>query len=137
MNLEIAKTLMEGAEKEAEKIGVQMVISVLDEGGNLVAVHRMGDSLLGSIDISQNKAWTSVAFKKPTANLTDAAVPNADLYGINTTDQGKVVIFGGGIPIVKNDKVIGAVGVSGGTVEQDIQVAQAAIQAFENLKTKN
>ncbi|WP_249869117.1 GlcG/HbpS family heme-binding protein [Oceanobacillus saliphilus] len=136
MNLDTAKKLIEGAEKEAEKIGVQMVISVVDEGGNLIAVHRMDDAWLASIDIAQNKAWTSVALKMPTANLADATVPKAELYGLNTTNQGKIVVFGGGIPLVENDKVIGAVGVSGSTVDHDVQVAQAAVRVFEDLMIK-
>lgn len=133
INLEVAKQLIKGAEKEAEKIDVQMVISVLDEGGNLIATHRMDDAWLASIDIAQNKAWTSVALKMPTSNLAEATVPHAELYGINTTNNGQLVLFGGGFPLVNDSKVVGAVGVSGGAVEQDVQVAQAAVKAFENL----
>ena len=132
VNLELAKKLIEGAEKEAEKIGVSMVISVVDEGGNLIAVHRMNDAWLASIDIAQNKAWTSVALKMPTSNLAEATVPHAELYGLNTTNNGRIVLFGGGIPLVDNDQVIGAVGVSGSSVENDMQVAQAAVDVFDN-----
>ncbi|GAA0317468.1 heme-binding protein [Oceanobacillus sp. FSL W7-1293] len=132
VNLELAKKLIEGAEKEAEKIGVSMVISVVDEGANLIAVHRMNDAWLASIDIAQNKAWTSVALKMPTSNLAEATVPHAELYGLNTTNNGRIVLFGGGIPLVENDQVIGAVGVSGSSVEHDMQVAQAAVDVFEN-----
>lgn len=130
MNLDLAKELIAGAEKEAEKIGVSMVISVMDEGGNLIAVHRMDDAWLASIDIAQNKAWTSVALKMPTSNLEEATVPNAELYGLNTTNQGRIVVFGGGIPLEKDGKVVGAVGVSGSSVEHDVQVAQAAVDVF-------
>lgn len=134
LNLEIAKKLIEGAEKEAQKLGVNMVISVLDEGGNLIAVHRMDDAWLASIEIAQNKAWTSVALKMPTANLAQATVPNAELYGLTTTNNGRIIVFGGGIPLVQDGKVVGAVGVSGSSVENDIRVAQAAVNVFENLK---
>ncbi|MEI3597501.1 MULTISPECIES: GlcG/HbpS family heme-binding protein [unclassified Oceanobacillus] len=134
MNLELAKQLIEGAEKKAAELGIQMVISVVDEGGNLIAVHRMDDAWLASVDIAQNKAWTSVALKMPTSNLAEATVPHAELYGLNTTNNGRLVLFGGGIPLVENDKVIGAVGASGSAVEHDIQVAQAAVDVFENLK---
>jgi len=102
-----------------------MVISIVDEGGNLIAVHRMDDAWLASIDIAQNKAWTSVALKMPTSNLEEATVPNAELYGLNTTNQGRIVVFGGGIPLEKDGKVIGAVGVSGSTVDNDRAVAKA------------
>src|SRR5690625_3604668 len=133
INLDIAKQLIDGAEKEAQKLGVQMVISVVDEGGNLIAVHRMDDAWLASIDIAQNKAWTSVALKMPTSNLAEATVPNAELYGLNTTNNGRLVVFGGGIPLVENDRVIGAVGVSGSSVEHDVQVAQAAVKVFDEV----
>ncbi|KKE79422.1 heme-binding protein [Bacilli bacterium] len=134
LNLEVAKKLIEGAEQEAKRLGIQMVISVLDEGGNLIAVHRMDDAWLASVEIAQNKAWTSVALKMPTANLAEATVPNAELYGLNTTNNGRIVLFGGGIPLTQNEKVVGAVGVSGSSVEHDIQVAQAAVNVFESLK---
>ncbi|RLL47101.1 heme-binding protein [Oceanobacillus piezotolerans] len=133
LNLEIAKKLIEGAEKKSQELGVNMVISVLDEGGNLIAVHRMDDAWLASVDIAQNKAWTSVALKMPTSNLAEATVPNAELYGLNTTNSGRLVVFGGGIPLVQDDKVVGAVGVSGSSVEHDVEVAQAAVEVFENL----
>ncbi|ASK64310.1 DNA polymerase III subunit delta' [Virgibacillus phasianinus] len=131
MTLDLAKKLIDGAEKEAKKIDVPMVVSIMDEGGNLIAVHRMDDAWLASIDIAQNKAWTSVALKMPTSDLAEATVPNAELYGLNTTNQGKIVVFGGGIPLVKDGKVVGAVGVSGGAVAQDTQVAEAAVHVFE------
>lgn len=131
MTLALAKELIAGAEEEAKKIGVSMVIAVIDEGGNLIAVHRMDDAWLASIEIAQNKAWTSVALKMPTANLAEATVPAAELYGLNTTNNGRLVVFGGGIPLVENRKVIGAVGVSGSTVPHDVQVAEAAVKVFE------
>ncbi|MBP1969095.1 uncharacterized protein GlcG (DUF336 family) [Virgibacillus natechei] len=134
LNLEVAEQLIKAAEKESKEIDVSMVISVLDDGGNLVATHRMDDAWLASIDIAPNKAWTSVALKMPTSSLEEAAVPNADLYGLNTTNDGRIVLFGGGFPLEKDGKVIGAVGVSGGAVAQDVQVAQAAVKAFENLE---
>lgn len=130
MTLELAKEIIVGAEEEAKKIGVSMVISVVDEGGNLIAVHRMDDAWLASIEIAQNKAWTSVALKMPTANLADATVPAAELYGLNTTNNGRLVVFGGGIPLVVDDKVVGAIGVSGSSVPNDVKVAEAGVKAF-------
>ncbi|MEN1970384.1 heme-binding protein [Lentibacillus sp. N15] len=132
VDLEMAKQIIDSAEKEASKIGVQMVISVVDDGGNLVATHRMDDAWLASVDIAQNKAWTSVALKMPTANLEEATVPNAELWGLNTTNQGKIVVFGGGIPLEKDGQVVGAVGVSGGAVPQDVQVAEAGVKEFQH-----
>jgi len=130
ITLELAKEVIAGAEEEAKNIGVAMVISVVDDGGNLVAIHRMDDAWLASIDIAQNKAWTSVALKMPTASLAEATVPAAELYGLNTTNSGRLVVFGGGIPLVVDDKVVGAIGVSGSTVPHDVQVAEAGVKAF-------
>lgn len=133
VNLEVAKKIISGAEEEASNVGVQMVISVLDEGGNLIATHRMDDAWLASIDIAQNKAWTSVALKMPTSNLAEATVPNAELYGLNTTNQGRIVVFGGGFPLEKDGKVVGAVGVSGSSVDNDMKVAEAGVNAFNQI----
>lgn len=133
LTLEAAKRTVEAAEKEAKKLGVSMVITVVDEGGNLLLSHRMDDAFIASIDIALNKAWTAVAFKTPTEKLAEATVPNASLYGLNTTNNGRIVVFGGGIPLVKRNKIVGAVGVSGSTVEHDMQVAKAAIEAYEQL----
>lgn len=130
LNLQLAKELIAAAEEEAKKMGVPLVIAVVDEGGNLVAFHRMDDSMLVSIEVAQNKAWTAVALKKPTADLKEASAPNGRLYGLNVTNQGKIVVLGGGIPLKKDGKVIGAIGVSGGTAEQDAQAAQAGVDVF-------
>lgn len=133
ITLELAKGLIEEAEKEAKNLGIAMVITIVDEGGNLVAAHRMNDAWLASIEIAQNKAWTSVALKTSTENLANATVPQAELYGLNTTNNGRIVVFGGGIPLVKEGKIIGAIGVSGSSVANDIQVANAGVKALEEL----
>lgn len=135
ITLDLAKELIAGAEEEAKNIGVAMVITVVDDGGNLVAIHRMDDAWLASIDIAQNKAWTSVALKMPTSALAEATVPAAELYGLNTTNNGRLVVFGGGIPLVVEDKVVGAIGVSGSTVPHDVQVAEAGVKAFNSKLT--
>ncbi|WP_152657077.1 heme-binding protein [Oceanobacillus sp. CFH 90083] len=132
VSLELAKEIIAGAEEEARKIGVSMVISVVDEGGNLIAIHRMDDAWIASVDIAQNKAWTSVALKMPSANLAEATVPAAELYGLNTTNNGRLVVFGGGIPLVNDGKVVGAVGVSGSSVPHDVQVAEAGVWVLNN-----
>lgn len=133
VNLEVARRIIEAAEKKAEELKVSMVISVVDEGGNLIATHRMDDAWIASLDVAPNKAWTAVALKTRTEGLAEATVPSASLYGLNTTNQGRIVVFGGGIPLESNGKVIGAVGVSGSSVDHDIQVAEAAEAAFREL----
>ncbi|MGJ9458011.1 GlcG/HbpS family heme-binding protein [Oceanobacillus sp. CF4.6] len=110
-----------------------MVISFLDKGGNLISVHQMDDAWLASVEIAQNKAWTSVTLKMPTSNLAEATVPNAELYGLNTTNNGGIVVFGGGIPLTQDGKVVGGVSVSVSSVEHGVLVAQAAVNVYENL----
>lgn len=126
-----AKKAIEQGENKAKSIGVPMVITIVNEEGNLIASHRMDNAILASIDISQNKAWTSVAFKMPTAKLSENSRDNGELFGVNTTNNGRIVLFGGGIPIYANDNLVGAVGVSGGSVKQDIEVADAVEDFFK------
>jgi uncharacterized protein GlcG (DUF336 family) len=130
LTLSQAKAIVAAAEKKAVEIKTPMNIAVVDAGGNLVAFARMDDSILVSIGISIDKAWTAAALKLPTQVLTDLSQPGKPLFGINTTNQGRVVIFGGGYPLKVGEKVVGGLGVSGGSVEQDMQVAEAGLAAF-------
>lgn len=128
LNLQTAKKMAEFAEEKANEINVPMVISIVDNGGNVILVHRMEDSLLASIDISLNKAYTSVSLKMPTDNVKDLAKPGDPLYGVQNTNNNRIVIFGGGIPFKYNGKVVGAIGISGGSVEEDMCVAEYAME---------
>ena len=130
VNLDKAKKMIDAAEQKAVEIGCPMVITVVDEGGNMVAQHRMDGALLVSVDISRGKAYTSVALKMPTEKLATLTQPGQPLFGINTTDGGKLVIFGGGLPIIENGQVVGGIGVSGGSVEQDVTVVNAGLAAW-------
>ncbi len=130
VNLDKAKKMIAAAEQKAVEIGCPMVITVVDEGGNMVAQHRMDGALLVSVDISRGKAYTSVALKMPTEKLATLTQPGQPLFGINTTDGGKLVIFGGGLPIIENGQVVGGIGVSGGSVEQDVTVVNAGLAAW-------
>jgi len=103
-----------------------MNIAVVDAGGNLVSHARMDGAWIGGIDISINKAFTSRAFDIQTKDLGDNSEPGDQFYGIHASNHGKIVIFAGGIPLTRDGKVIGAVGVSGGSGEQDQTVAEAA-----------
>lgn len=131
IGLNAALELIEAARKKAEQIGVPMVIAVLDAGGNPVALQRMDEALLASINIALNKAYTAVALKMPTHELTKAAQPGGPLFGIHTTDGCRIVIFGGGFPLKKGDEIAGGIGVSGGSVEQDMACAMAALECFK------
>lgn len=130
VTLDVALKVVNAARKRADAIGVPMNIAVVDGGGNLVAFARMDGSFLGSIDIAQNKAFTARAFNMTTHDLAALSQPGQPLFGIHETNQGRVVIFGGGIPVRDGDGgVVGAVGVSGGSVEEDQDVAEAGVAA--------
>jgi uncharacterized protein GlcG (DUF336 family) len=130
LTLDDARTVVAAAEKKAQEIGQPMNIAVVDEGGNLVTHVRMDGAWMGSVDISINKAWTSRAFDVATKDLAKLAQPGADFFGIHASNKGRVMIFAGGIPLKRNGKVVGAVGVSGGSGKQDQQVAEAGADAF-------
>jgi uncharacterized protein GlcG (DUF336 family) len=130
VTLSAGQTIVEAARTRATEIGVPMNIAVVDDGGNLVAFARMDDAWLGSIDIAQNKAYTARAFDMPTKDLAPLAQPGGSLYGIEASNHGRLIVFAGGIPLLSGDRVVGAVGVSGGSVEQDQEVAEAGVAAF-------
>ena len=130
VTLDAAQKIVDGARAKADEIDVPMNIAVVDEGNNLTAFGRMDGAWLGSIDISQNKAYTARSFDMTTKDLAPLAQPNQPLYGIEASNQGRLIVFAGGIPLMDGDDVVGAVGVSGGSVEQDHEVAEAGVAAF-------
>jgi uncharacterized protein GlcG (DUF336 family) len=130
LGLADARRLIAAGEKKADELGIPYNIAIVDAGGNLISHVRMDGAWLGSISISINKAWTSRAFDMPTADLAKMAQSGKPLFGINSTNHEKVVIFAGGVPVKAGDTVIGAIGASGGTVDQDQKVAEAALAAF-------
>jgi len=125
-----ARRIIAAATKKAEDIGQPMNIAVVDAGGNLLAFERMENAWLGSIDIAQKKAWTSRAFDITTKDLGENSQSGNQFFGIHASNDGKVMIFAGGIPIKQDGKVVGAIGISGGSGEQDHAVAQAGAAAF-------
>jgi uncharacterized protein GlcG (DUF336 family) len=127
LDLVNARNIIAAGEKKAIEMGIAYNIAVVDAGGGLVAQIRMDGAWLGSVDIAINKAWTARAFDTSTDDLSHWAQSGQQGFGLNTTNDSKVVIFGGGIPIKRDGIVIGAVGASGGSVKQDIEVAQAAV----------
>lgn len=125
-----ARRVIAAAEKKAQEIGQPMNIAVTDEGANLVAHVRMDGAWIGSIDISQKKAFTSRAFDISTQDLAKHSQSGGQFFGIHTSNNGKVMIFAGGIPLKRDGKVVGAIGVSGGSGDQDHEVAEAGAAAF-------
>lgn len=130
ITLEQAQAVIAAAVKKAEEIGVPMNIAVVDQGNNLTAFAKMDGAWGGSIDIAKSKAFTARAFDMTSEDLGKLSQPGEPIFGINTSNDGKVIIFGGGIPLVDNNVIVGAVGVSGGFVDQDIKVAEAGAAAF-------
>ncbi|WP_051323627.1 GlcG/HbpS family heme-binding protein [Candidatus Solirubrobacter pratensis] len=130
VSLDAARHVIDSARRAAEAIGVAMNIAVVDDGNNLVAFERMDGAWLGSIDIAQGKAYTARAFDMSTRDLAPLCQPGQSLFGIHATNDGRLVVFPGGIPLEKNGEVVGAIGVSGGAVEQDQVVAEAGAEAF-------
>lgn len=133
MDLRLAKALIERVEAKAAQMGVRAVVAVSDAAGRPVAVHVMDGAYIGSFDIALNKTYTAVAFQMPTARLATLAAPGGELYGIQFTNGGKVVIFGGGEPLLWGDRMIGAIGVSGGTAEQDTALGVYGRDCFKEV----
>lgn len=115
---------------KAREQGVRAVTAVCDKGGNLLCLLRDDDAFIASIDVAVNKAFTSASLKMSTEQLSALAQPGGELYGIQFTNQGKIVVFGGGVPLYCGDELIGAFGVSGGTAEQDTMLARYAQEIF-------
>jgi uncharacterized protein GlcG (DUF336 family) len=130
LDLQDARGIIACGERKAIELRIPYNIAVVDAGGGLLAHVRMDGAWLGSVDIAINKAWTARAFEHSTDELAQLAQSGGSAFGLNTTNGSKVVIFGGGIPIKADGVVIGAVGASGGSVVEDVIVAQAAVAGF-------
>lgn len=130
ITLEDARRVIDAAEAQAIGAGQPMNIAVVDAGGNLLAFARMEGAWLGSIDIAINKAFTSRAFDIATQDLAELSQPGQPFFGIHASNGGRVMIFAGGIPLNRGRAVVGAIGVSGGTGDQDQATAKAGAAAF-------
>jgi uncharacterized protein GlcG (DUF336 family) len=130
MTMEKAQKIIEAGIVKAKQIRQPMNIAVVDAGANLTAFARMDGAWLGSIDIAINKAFTAKAFDISTLELGRNSQPGDQFFGIHTSNHGRVMIFAGGVPIKLKGQVVGAVGVSGGSGEQDQAVAEAAAAAW-------
>ena len=126
-----AEAIVEACKAEAQSVGQPMNIAVVDDGANLVAFCAMDGTKLIGVDISQKKALTAVYFQSDTRDLGPLVQPGQPLYGIESTTEGRLVVFGGGVLLkTASGEVAGGVGVSAGTVETDHQVAEAGRAAF-------
>lgn len=128
LSLNDAKKIVEAGKKKAEEMKKDFVLAVVNSEGNLILEEKMDNAIFASIEIALKKAYTAAALKIETSELAKLVQPNGSLYGLHT-DQ-RYVVFGGGSLLKKNGEIVGAVGVSGGTVDEDMAVAKACVEAF-------
>lgn len=133
LSLEDARVIIAGARDRAQEIGVPMCIAVTDESGQLIAFERMDGGKITSTIIAQDKAYTAAGAQRTTESYGEASQPGKPAYGINSAIGGRLLVVGGGIPVMVENQVVGAIGVSSGTPAQDSDCAKAGIDRF--LKT--
>ncbi|MEM4409304.1 MAG: heme-binding protein [Candidatus Caldarchaeum sp.] len=137
LTLEDVKVILDASKAKAEEIGVDMDIAVADDGGNLLGFYRMDGAKITSIDVAINKAFTAAGTRKPTHEYAEIAGVGKPAFGIHVSNQGRFMIFGGGVPIFVDGYCVGAVGCSSGTPEEDREVAEAGIKAFlEHIRSQ-
>ena len=130
MTLALAEKLCNEVIEKAKAIGVKAVVCISDAGGHPILVKCMDDAYIASYDVAVNKAYTVVALKMSTLALKPLAQPGESLYGIQFTNGGKIVIFGGGDTLELRGKILGGLGVSGGTEEQDTELSAYGKKIF-------
>lgn len=133
MTLAVARRVIDAAGDAARRMGIVVSIAVVDDGGNLKAFARMDGAELAGIDLARDKAYTAVANSIATHELAALAQPGGDLFGIHANAGGRFVIFGGGIPLRRDGRIVGGVGVSGGTSAEDVACARAGVDAWESI----
>lgn len=133
ITLDFAEKFMKRVEAKARELGIKVVTAVADSHGNPIAVRCMDGAYIGSFDVALNKTYTAIAFQMSTEELGRLSQPNGPLYGIQHTNQGRIVIFGGGVPLKIGDTLVGAFGVSGGSAQQDTLLAHYAEDTFREL----
>jgi uncharacterized protein GlcG (DUF336 family) len=130
LTLKAATTLMKAAKAAARERSVAISVAVCDSGGQLVCFERMDGADLVTISLAQDKAWTALMNRMPTRDLGPLVQPGAEFYGYDSIARGRTIVFAGGMPLERDGVLVGGVGVSGGSVEQDQEIVEAAIAAF-------
>ena len=133
MTLELAHKLSDEVKKKAREMGVNAVVAISNEAARPVLVECMDDSFIASFDVALKKAYTVVALKMSTIDLKPLANPGGSLYGIQFTNDSSIIVFGGGDPLKVGDRIIGGIGVSGGTEEQDTALSAYGKTVFESI----
>lgn len=131
LTLEKANALCNKVIDEAKARGIKVVVAVSGAGARPISVMSMDDAYIASYDIAVNKAYTSVSLKMSTSKLSELASPGGELYGIQHTNGGQIVIFGGGEPLYINERLVGAVGISGGTLCEDTNLGEFAAKVWK------
>ncbi|TCV66240.1 GlcG/HbpS family heme-binding protein [Pseudomonas fluorescens] len=128
---EVALLGLAAGVRKAKELNQRSTLSIVDDGGHLIASVRVDDAAFGTIEIAHNKAYTAAAFRRSTAAWMEAVQPGAALYGLERSCARPFVVFGGGLPVFEGHSVIGGVGVSGGPVEADEAIASAIVSAIQ------
>ena len=131
LSLEKARKIIRAGEKKAKEMNLSAVFAVVNSEGNLIIEERMDNAILVSIDVAYKKAYTAAALKLNTEDLTALVQPGAMFYGLQSDP--KYIVFGGGMLLKINGKIVGAVGVSGGSAQEDMEIAKACVNAFETI----
>jgi uncharacterized protein GlcG (DUF336 family) len=126
-----AQTGIAAGIKKAAELGSPSSIAILDSGRNLIGFQRMDGALLASIEISQGKAYTARSLNMKTGDVTPYVQPGGPFYGMETSHRHPMVVFAGGLPVERAGQIIGAVGVAGGTLENDVAVAESVVAALK------
>ena len=132
-NLDTAKRIMEAVERRSAEQRLCSVVAVCGADGNMIAVHRMEGAYLVSFDVAMKKAYTAVAVQMSTRELGELAQPGGMFYGVDKADHGRIIIIGGGVPVYYNGQLAGAVGVSGGTAQEDHELAEYGRKIAEDI----
>ncbi len=136
LDLELALAMIAAARSEATVVGAAVSIAVVDAGGNLVAFARMDGAEIAGPVLARDKAYTAVAHRIATADLADLVAPGGELAGMYAADGGRYIAFAGGLPLWSQDRVVGGIGVSGGTAAQDAGIAAAAAVVFAEAESQ-
>jgi len=136
INLELAGRMARAAVDHAESIGALVSVAVVDQGGHLVQFQRMDKAEIAGPTLAVDKAFTAVAHRIETAELGPLTQPGGDLWGLPANGGGRYVVFGGGLPCWRDGLVVGGVGVSGGTAEQDVACAEAGLAVFTDERSR-
>ncbi len=130
LSIDDAQRLIDGARDKANEMGVPMCIAIVDESGNLIAFERMDGGKTSSVIVAQDKAYTAAAARKATHEYNKVAQPGSLAFGIHTEVGGRLSIVGGGLPVIVEGQVVGGIGLSSGTPQQDMECGQAGIDHF-------